>query len=36
MIIDRSNMHFRHDAETDYHLLVSYIVRDEPPGFNFD
>jgi FAD-dependent oxidoreductase domain-containing protein 1 len=36
MIIDRSDMHFRHDTETDNHLLVSYIVRDEPPGFNFD
>jgi hypothetical protein len=36
MIIDRSDMHFRHDTETDNHLLVSYIVCDEPPGFNFD
>ena len=36
MVIDRSNVHFRHDTETDNHLLVSYIIRDEPPGFNFD
>jgi glycine/D-amino acid oxidase-like deaminating enzyme len=36
MVIDRSDVHFRHDTETDDHLLVSYIVRDEPPGFNFD
>ncbi len=36
MVIDRSDVHFRHDTETDNHLLVSYIVRDEPPGFNFD
>jgi FAD-dependent oxidoreductase domain-containing protein 1 len=36
MVIDRSNVHFRHDTETENHLLVSYIIRDEPPGFNFD
>ncbi len=36
MVIDRSDVHFRHDTETDDHLLVSYIVRDEPAGFNFD
>jgi FAD-dependent oxidoreductase domain-containing protein 1 len=36
MVIDRSDVHFRHDTETDNHLLVSYIIRDEPPGFNFD
>jgi FAD-dependent oxidoreductase domain-containing protein 1 len=36
MVIDRSNVHFRHDTETDNHLLVSYIIRDELPGFNFD
>jgi FAD-dependent oxidoreductase domain-containing protein 1 len=36
MVIDRSEVHFRHDTETDDHLLVSYIIRDEPPGFNFD
>ena len=36
MVIDRSNVHFRHDTETDNHLLVSYIIRDEPSGFNFD
>jgi FAD-dependent oxidoreductase domain-containing protein 1 len=36
MVIDRSDVHFRHDTETDDHLLVSYIIRDEPPGFNFD
>ena len=36
MVIDSSDVHFRHDTETDDHLIVSYIVRDEPPGFNFD
>jgi FAD-dependent oxidoreductase domain-containing protein 1 len=36
MVIDRSDVHFRHDTETDNHLLISYIIRDEPPGFNFD
>ena len=36
MVIDRSDVHFRHDTETDNHLIVSYIIRDEPPGFNFD
>jgi FAD-dependent oxidoreductase domain-containing protein 1 len=36
MVIDRSDVHFRHDTETDDHLVVSYIVRDEPAGFNFD
>jgi glycine/D-amino acid oxidase-like deaminating enzyme len=36
MVIDRSDVHFRPDTETDDHLLVSYIIRDEPPCFNFD
>ncbi len=36
MVIDSSNVHFRHDTETDDHLLITYIIRDEPPGFNFD
>jgi glycine/D-amino acid oxidase-like deaminating enzyme len=36
MVIDRSDVHFRHDTETDNHLIISYIVRDEPAGFNFD
>lgn len=36
MVIDRSDVHFRHDTETDDHLIVSYIVRNEPAGFNFD
>jgi FAD-dependent oxidoreductase domain-containing protein 1 len=36
MVIDRSDVHFRHDTETDNHLIISYIVRDEPEGFNFD
>ena len=36
MVIDRSDVHFRHDTESDDHLIVSYIVRDEPAGFNFD
>ncbi|MGH8058626.1 MAG: NAD(P)/FAD-dependent oxidoreductase, partial [Candidatus Entotheonellia bacterium] len=36
MVIDSSDVHFRHDTETDDHLILSYIIRDEPPGFNFD
>ena len=37
MILDRRrDMSFRHDTETDNHLLMSRTVRDEPPGFNFD
>lgn len=37
MVLDRRrNMSFRHDTETDNHLLMSRTVRDEPPGFNFD
>jgi FAD-dependent oxidoreductase domain-containing protein 1 len=36
MVIDRSDVHFRPDTDTDDHLIVSYIVRDEPAGFNFD
>jgi FAD-dependent oxidoreductase domain-containing protein 1 len=36
MVIDPSDVHFRHDTETDDHILVTTIVRDEPPGFNFD
>jgi FAD-dependent oxidoreductase domain-containing protein 1 len=36
MVIDSSDVHFRHDTETDNHLIVSYIIRDEPAGFNFE
>lgn len=36
MVIDPSDVHFRHDTETDDHLFATSIVRDEPPGFNFD
>lgn len=37
MILDRTrDMSFRHDTETDNHLLMSRTLRDEPPGFNFD
>jgi len=36
MVIDPSDVHFRHDTETDNHLLATTIVRNEPPGFNFD
>jgi glycine/D-amino acid oxidase-like deaminating enzyme len=37
MVLDRQhNISFRHDTETDNHLLISYTIRDEPPGFNFD
>jgi glycine/D-amino acid oxidase-like deaminating enzyme len=36
MVIDRSDVHFRHDTESDDHLILSYIIRNEPPGFNFD
>jgi glycine/D-amino acid oxidase-like deaminating enzyme len=36
MVIDSSDVHFRHDTESDDHLVVSYIVRDEPSGFNFE
>jgi len=36
MVIDPSDVHFRHDTETDDHILATTIVRDEPPGFNFD
>jgi glycine/D-amino acid oxidase-like deaminating enzyme len=36
MVIDYNDVHFRHDTETDNHLLITRIIRDEPPGFNFD
>ena len=37
MVLDRiHDMSFRHDTETDDHLLVTRTIRDEPPGFNFD
>lgn len=36
MVIDSSDVHFRHDTETDDHLIVSYIIRDEPSGFNWE
>jgi glycine/D-amino acid oxidase-like deaminating enzyme len=36
MVIDPSDVHFRHDTETDDHLLATTIVREEPPGFCFD
>lgn len=36
MIIDTNDVHFRHDTETDNHLLITRVVRDEPPGLNFE
>jgi sarcosine oxidase subunit beta len=37
MILDRvHDISFRHDTETDNHLLITRTIRDEPPGFNFD
>jgi glycine/D-amino acid oxidase-like deaminating enzyme len=37
MILDRQHdISFRHDTETDNHLLMTRTVRSEPPGFNFD
>ena len=37
MILDRQyDISFRHDTETQDHLLVSRTIRDEPAGFNFD
>jgi glycine/D-amino acid oxidase-like deaminating enzyme len=36
MVIDAGDVHFRHDTETEDHLLATYIIRDEPSGFNFD
>jgi FAD-dependent oxidoreductase domain-containing protein 1 len=37
MTLDRlHDVSFRHDTETDDHLLITRTVRDEPPGFNFD
>jgi len=37
MILDRiRDISFRHDTETDNHLLVTRTIRDEPSGFNFD
>jgi sarcosine oxidase subunit beta len=37
MILDRQHdISFRHDTETDNHLLSSRTIRSEPPGFNFD
>jgi glycine/D-amino acid oxidase-like deaminating enzyme len=37
MVLDRQqDISFRHDTETDNHLLISRTVRTEPPGFNFD
>jgi glycine/D-amino acid oxidase-like deaminating enzyme len=37
MILDRQHdISFRHDTETDNHLLSTRTIRDEPPGFNFD
>ena len=37
MILDRQqDISFRHDTETDNHLLISRTIRTEPPGFNFD
>jgi glycine/D-amino acid oxidase-like deaminating enzyme len=37
MILDRQHdLSFRHDTETENHLLVSRTIRHEPPGFNFD
>ncbi|MEE9148106.1 MAG: FAD-binding oxidoreductase [Candidatus Tectomicrobia bacterium] len=37
MILDRiHDISFRHDTETDDHLLITRTIRDEPSGFNFD
>jgi glycine/D-amino acid oxidase-like deaminating enzyme len=36
MVIDSSDVHFRHDTESDDHLIVSYIIRGEPAGFNWE
>ena len=37
MVLDRMrDISFRHDTETDDHLLITRTIRDEPPGFNFD
>jgi glycine/D-amino acid oxidase-like deaminating enzyme len=37
MVLDRvHDISFRHDTETDDHLLITRTIRDEPPGFNFD
>jgi glycine/D-amino acid oxidase-like deaminating enzyme len=37
MTLDRvHDISFRHDTETDDHLLITRTIRDEPPGFNFD
>jgi glycine/D-amino acid oxidase-like deaminating enzyme len=36
MVIDTNDIHYRHDTETDTHLLVTRIIRDELPGLNFE
>jgi len=37
MVLDRvHDISFRHDTETDDHLLITRTIRDEPAGFNFD
>lgn len=37
MTLDRQrDMSFRHDTETDDHLLITRTIRNEPAGFNFD
>ena len=37
MTLDRQrDMSFRHDTETDDHLLITRTIRHEPAGFNFD
>jgi glycine/D-amino acid oxidase-like deaminating enzyme len=37
MVLDRQrDISFRHDTETDNHLLSTRTIRNEPPGFNFD
>jgi glycine/D-amino acid oxidase-like deaminating enzyme len=37
MVLDRQrDISFRHDTETDNHLLSTRTIRTEPPGFNFD
>jgi FAD-dependent oxidoreductase domain-containing protein 1 len=37
MVLDRQHdISFRHDTETQDHLLVTRTIRNEPAGFNFD
>lgn len=36
MIIEANHIHYRHDTESDDHLVITRVIRDEPAGLHFE